>query len=102
MHQCRADVEIQRVAELIFLRSLIRFDPCREVRRFVTAETAAPERAEQMPQQSESKKVDRLVRQLEPRRARRILLDTLSVLIERRGAGLLLRLNPSFFDHAGG
>src|SRR5205814_1295779 len=100
MKESRADVEIERVAEFVFLRSLIRFDTGGEVRGLVAAEAAAAERAEQVTQKAESKEVDGFVRQFESRGTGRHLFGTLRVFVESGWRRLLLLgLNPSFLNH---
>src|SRR4051812_21084619 len=68
--------------------------------RLVTSETAAAKRSQKMTQQPETEKVDRLVGKFEARTTGRRFLGTLPFFAQGRGLALLLRLNPSFFDHA--
>ena len=100
MQESRTDIEIQSVTELIFLRRLIGFNARCEMDRLVTSKAAAAERSQKMTQQPEAEKVDGFVRQFESRTARRRFLLPCPPSFKADGSGLLLRLNPSFFDHA--
>ena len=61
-------------------------------------ETAAAERAQQMPQLPEAQKVDRLGRQLESRRTCRAILIAFSALV--RSILRILGAKPALIDHA--
>jgi hypothetical protein len=63
----RGDVEIQRVAKFILLRSAARFDAGRHVARVMASKTRLAERPQQIAQRFESQKVEALVGDLELR-----------------------------------
>src|SRR5687768_16868651 len=58
-------IEIDRVAELVWLRCAAGFDPCRQVARIVTTGAAVAERPEQVAQRAIPEKIQRLIRDLE-------------------------------------
>src|SRR5215468_7642042 len=67
--------------------------------RFVAAEAASAQRAEQMPQKTKSEEIDRFVRQLKPGGTRLQIFGTFAALIERRRPRFVfLCLNPPFFN----
>src|SRR6185437_849918 len=59
--QSFGNIQIQRVAEFVWLRRAARFDSGGEIARVVAAETAFPERGQQIAQSFESQEVDRFV-----------------------------------------
>ena len=62
-----ADIEVQRVAELILLRRAGRFDSGRQIARIVAPETRFSQRAEQIFQRLEAEEIERFVGDFEPR-----------------------------------
>ena len=94
-----ADVEIHGVAEFVGAGSAAGLDACREVAGAVTAETAAPQRAEKIFQSLESKKIDGLVGDFEAGFGIVLRLTQLAaggVLRRRSDLRRLLRIDEAF------
>src|SRR5208282_4623419 len=95
----RRDIEIERVAKLILLRSAARLDASRHVPRVMTSKTRLAQRPQQIAQRFESQKVEALVGDLELR----LLLRLAYLPPHARSLGRIMRLidrNIVFLLHA--